>query len=214
MDYIVLALLWVGWCTLHSLMITESVTAYLKDKLGYGYRFYRIIFNLVALVTLISVISFSLAIRKTPVFSYDGYLVIVQIVLLLGSVFFFIAGARHYDLQSFLGIRQIRTGSSHVVMSESGGLDISGIMGMTRHPWYLATILFIWADFQTIFVANLISNLILTAYLIVGTILEERKLVREFGDEYRRYQQQVPMLVPYRIFSRGYQTGYHTSQGE
>jgi len=40
-------------------------------------------------------------------------------------------------------------------------------------------------------------NLILTSYLIVGTYLEEKKLVREFGENYRNYQKKVSMLIPY-----------------
>jgi protein-S-isoprenylcysteine O-methyltransferase Ste14 len=37
-----------------------------------------------------------------------------------------------------------------------------------------------------------------SSWLVVGTVLEERDLVADFGDVYRRYQQQVPMLVPWR----------------
>ena len=42
----------------------------------------------------------------------------------------------------------------------------------------------------------LLLNLGLTIYLVVGAIYEERKLVREFRDEYVRYQERVPMLIP------------------
>jgi protein-S-isoprenylcysteine O-methyltransferase Ste14 len=31
----------------------------------------------------------------------------------------------------------------------------------------------------------------------MGTILEEKKLVLEFGDTYVKYQQEVPMLIPF-----------------
>jgi protein-S-isoprenylcysteine O-methyltransferase Ste14 len=37
---------------------------------------------------------------------------------------------------------------------------------------------------------------VLTIYLVVGAILEERKLVAEFGEAYREYQGKVPMFVP------------------
>ncbi|MCB0855774.1 MAG: protein-S-isoprenylcysteine methyltransferase, partial [Bacteroidetes bacterium] len=43
----------------------------------------------------------------------------------------------------------------------------------------------------------LIFTLITLIYLIVGTILEEKKLVNEFGDAYRDYQKKVKMLIPY-----------------
>jgi protein-S-isoprenylcysteine O-methyltransferase Ste14 len=33
-------------------------------------------------------------------------------------------------------------------------------------------------------------------YFWIGSIFEERKLVREFGDAYRDYQHRVPRLLP------------------
>jgi protein-S-isoprenylcysteine O-methyltransferase Ste14 len=35
-----------------------------------------------------------------------------------------------------------------------------------------------------------------TAYFYLGSIPEEDKLIAEFGDVYRRYQQAVPRLIP------------------
>ena len=32
--------------------------------------------------------------------------------------------------------------------------------------------------------------------ILVGIRFEERSLLESFGDDYRRYQQQVPMLIP------------------
>jgi protein-S-isoprenylcysteine O-methyltransferase Ste14 len=43
---------------------------------------------------------------------------------------------------------------------------------------------------------SLIVDLILTVYVVCGTLLEERKLVIELGDAYRQYQKRVPMLFP------------------
>jgi len=33
-------------------------------------------------------------------------------------------------------------------------------------------------------------------WIVIGTVLEERDLVAEFGESYREYQSAVPMLVP------------------
>jgi protein-S-isoprenylcysteine O-methyltransferase Ste14 len=99
-------------------------------------------------------------------------------------------------VHQLLGIKQIKEGTSNKAITDSGELDTSGVLGITRHPWYLATILLIWVrqlDVSAIFV-----NVILTSYLIVGTYLEEKKLVREFGEKYLIYQKRVSMLIPYK----------------
>ena len=46
-------------------------------------------------------------------------------------------------------------------------------------------------------VMDIVANSVLTIYIIIGTVLEERKLVLEFGDTYIRYQREVPMLIPF-----------------
>jgi protein-S-isoprenylcysteine O-methyltransferase Ste14 len=117
--------------------------------------------------------------------------------LLLGiAVLLFFLGGRHYDARQLVGIKQIREGTSNKVITDTGELDTSGVLGITRHPWYLATILLIWA--RQLDVSAILVNVILTSYLIVGTYLEEKKLIREFGEKYLAYQKRVSMLIPYK----------------
>jgi hypothetical protein len=49
---------------------------------------------------------------------------------------------------------------------------------------------------------RLLFNVLWTAWVIIGTLLEERDLVAEFGGEFREYQRRVPMLVPWRLLAR------------
>ena len=119
-----------------------------------------------------------------------------QVIFLGLAVLLFFLGGRNYDARQFLGIKQIREGTSNKVLTDTGELDTSGVLGITRHPWYLATILFIWA--RQLDASAILVNIILTAYLIVGTYLEEKKLIREFGEQYLAYQNSVSMLVPYK----------------
>ena len=44
---------------------------------------------------------------------------------------------------------------------------------------------------------DIVINTVLTVYVIIGTKLEEKKLVLEFGDAYIKYQREVPMLIPF-----------------
>ncbi|HSQ83808.1 MAG TPA: hypothetical protein VLM43_03690, partial [Desulfobacterales bacterium] len=158
------------------------MTGYLRKNFGAIFRFYRLFFNLVAILTLIPVSLFAYSIRTQTIFHWNGYLRIGQVFLLVAAVLLFFLGGRHYDVHQLLGIKQIKEGTSNKAITDSGELDTSGVLGITRHPWYLATILLIWArqlDASAIFI-----NVILTSYLIVETYLEEKKLVWEFGEKY------------------------------
>ena len=194
--YLMLSLLVIAWCVLHSAMISVTVTEYFKKRLGPNFRFYRLFFNLIAILTLIPVALFAYSIRTQPIFQWDGYMRIGQMLVLVITVMLLFIGGRHYDLRQVLGIKQIKERTSNKAITDTGELDTSGILGITRHPWYLATILLIWA--RKLDVSAVFLNVILTSYLIVGTYLEEKKLIREFGEKYAAYQNRVSMLLPYK----------------
>jgi protein-S-isoprenylcysteine O-methyltransferase Ste14 len=196
MRHFVLAGLWVLWCVIHSGMISVRAAQYFRRRFGTRFRFYRLVFNGVSVVTIIPLFLYERSIREQLIFRWEGILIPVQVMLLAIAVLLFIFGGRHYDMLQFLGLRQIRDGTSHGALTESGRLDTTGILGFTRHPWYLAAILFVWAGYGPLYLSTLITKIILTVYLVVGTHLEEQKLLMEYGEEYRRYQKQVPMLVP------------------
>jgi len=194
--HLVLSLFVIAWCVLHSTMISASVIEYFKKHFGARFRFYRLFFNLVAILTLIPVALFAYSIRTQAIFNWNGYLRIGQVLLLVAAVLLFFLGGRHYDVHQVFGIKQIKEGTSNKAISDTGELDTSGVLEITRHPWYLATILLIWA--RQMDVSVLFVNVILTSYLIVGTALEEKKLIREFGEKYAAYQNRVSMLIPFK----------------
>lgn len=74
-------------------------------------------------------------------------------------------------------------------------LVIRGPYHWVRHPIYSLSLLMVWSC-PGLSADRLLFNLLWTGWIVVGTRLEERDLVREFGDAYREYQQRVPMLVP------------------
>ncbi len=189
-------LLWVLWCTLHSTLIATPVTDYLKKKLGDRFRFYRLFFNAVSLATLLPVVYYSVSIPQAPIFRWEGHLMIVKYLLLATSITLFVVGGRHYSMSQFLGIRQIRTGRANPALSECDTFATSGILRAIRHPWYTASILVIWAG--DISLSTLLINIVISAYFVIGTILEERKLLLEFGENYREYQKNVSMFIPYK----------------
>jgi methanethiol S-methyltransferase len=187
---------WILWCTLHSTLISITVTEYMQRKLGDAFRFYRLLYNTFALATLLPLASYSLSIRQEPIFRWAWPLGIVQYLLLGASIFLFIVGGWHYNLSQFLGIHQIKAEGANRSLSGYDTFVASGIHRVIRHPWYLGGMMIVWA--RDLSLLTILVNMVITSYFFIGTILEERKLVREFGGTYREYQRKVAMFVPYR----------------
>lgn len=196
MKYVILSVLVIAWCFLHSAMISVSVTEYFHKRLGPAFRFYRLFFNMISALTLIPVVLYASSARTEPIFRWDGYMRIFQFLLLGTAALLFFLGASRYDAAQLLGFKQIREGTSTKGITDAGELETSGILGIMRHPWYLATILLFWA--RQLDISTILVNTILTSYVITGAYLEEKKLVREFGEKYRVYQKKVSMLIPYK----------------
>ncbi len=197
-SYLLLTLVWTSWCVVHSLMICIPVTNYLETQLGIHFRFYRFAYNLIAITTLALPLLLSLYMQQneTVLFGWSGIFVMLRFFLIGIALTLFVSGARQYSMASFLGISQFRSRRSHHLLSDQSAFNVSGISAVTRHPWYLGGIIITWSAPGVFFPSTVVTALIVTGYFLVGTVLEERKLVTYFGDSYRDYQQQVSMLFP------------------
>jgi protein-S-isoprenylcysteine O-methyltransferase Ste14 len=194
--YLFVAISWMLWCALHSTLVTTTVTKYMRKKLGDWFRFYRVLYDVMSLITLIPLVYYSSSIELAPFFRWEGYLVIVRYLMIVTSIFMFVTGARHYSMSQLFGIDQIKTRRVNRTVSGYGSLDTSGILGGIRHPWYAAGILLVWA--ADLSLSTFRINTVISAYFVIGTFLEERKLLLEFGERYREYQRNVSMFFPYK----------------
>jgi protein-S-isoprenylcysteine O-methyltransferase Ste14 len=92
----------------------------------------------------------------------------------------------------------------HQVVNNLAGRDMPAarfrtpvLYKIVRHPLYLGFIIAFWVT-PVMTVGHALFAAVTTAYILVGIALEERDLVEQFGTDYRRYRQRVPMLFPWR----------------
>ncbi|MCZ7393407.1 MAG: isoprenylcysteine carboxylmethyltransferase family protein [Candidatus Methanoperedens sp.] len=178
---------------LHSLLAAD----YIKDKgeklLGKGYRFYRIMYTIISFLTFAPAffiwVSFT---GSTPlVYSLPESLYPVIILIRLGALGMFVYASYQTDVLEFMGIRQ----------KAKNILITGGAYGIVRHPLYTGGILLLFTKME-MSQLDIIAVLLVSIYLIIGAFIEERRLLSVFGEEYRKYQQQVSMLIPVKRVMR------------
>jgi protein-S-isoprenylcysteine O-methyltransferase Ste14 len=58
---------------------------------------------------------------------------------------------------------------------------------------------------------HLLFSVTVTAYILFGIYMEERSLLRHLGEDYARYRERTPMLIPLLGGRRGEAPGYGTA---
>lgn len=203
MNLLFLCFLWVSWCAMHSILINVSVTRLIKTQISWLTRYYRLLYNALSLVTFLPLIIATRMAEGPVIVSWQSYYAVpVRVVLLTTAMLLFIGGAKKYDLQYFLGVKQLQTGEDHLLLSETEIFTETGVFGITRHPWYFGSLLFIWSMLAEYSLPVFLAVCIMSVYLVIGTMLEERKIVALYGDSYCRYRQRVSMLLPWKWLIR------------
>ena len=189
---VVLAVYFVVWAVVHSLLASMRVKRWARERLGAGVdRWYRLAYVAFAVVTVLPTL---VMVALLP----DRTLYVVPapwLWVMLGGQVLSLAGILGAVFQAgpsyFLGLSQLFARRS----GGAGPLQVRGFYCHVRHPLYLFSILFIWLT-PALTVNVLVLYVLITLYFIVGSVHEEKRLLAEFGAAYRDYQRQVPWLIP------------------
>lgn len=194
MQYILLSFLWILWCFLHSFLTSTGVKEWIKKRLGERAAFYRIFYNLFSLLTVLPLLYWQGTIHGPVVISLSPFLMIFRYAAMILSALVVAGSFFTFDILEFAGFRQIQGRNQRtkkeVVISQHG------FYGVVRHPMYLGGFIFLIALMLNVTLAQFLGYGILAVYMVVGTILEDRRLARELGNLYSQYQKEVPMFFP------------------
>jgi methanethiol S-methyltransferase len=180
-----------AYYALHSLLSANGIKAKLTRLVPV--RYYRLGFNLLATVLLAALFIIYFMVEKKPLWTLMKPMIFGGAILCIMGVSWVMRAFKKYDLGEFTGLEQLRTGQQPVHTK----LVVRGLNGKVRHPLYFGSLLLVWGVmFLLQNDAALAFAMISTIYLIIGSRLEEEKLVAQFGKNYQKYQREVPMLVP------------------
>ena len=184
------------WGVTHSITASLGFKGLLLRELGSGFmRFYRLLYNAFSVISFVPILYMMVAFPNQDLYQVPPPL---SYVLLAGqgiSVLLLFIAVLQTDTLSFVGVRQL------VEEEKRGKMVTSGFYRLVRHPLYTFGLSILWLS-PALTVNSFIVYLGLTIYILVGIIFEERKLIREFGEEYASYRRVTPMLVPGLRFGR------------
>lgn len=189
---LILAAAWTTYFAVHSALASLPVKRWVAARYPAQVPVYRLGFNLVAVVLLLPVIGWMHALRGPWIWRWEGAAWVVVNGLAVLAVAGFVWSLRYYDTAEFLGTRQWRARERSLLDQER--LHLSPLHRFVRHPWYALGLVLVWT--RDLDAATLVSAILVTAYFIVGSRLEEQKLVLYHGRAYERYRQRVPSLFP------------------
>jgi len=181
----------------HSVTADKQVKNWFQKQWGQRFYegFYRLFYNTLSTILLLPV-ALILIQPNNLLWQVGGPLGLLFIVIQLSGLVGLALSFLQIDAGRFLGIRQlIAYLRDDPLPLPDESLQTGGIYAWSRHPLYFFSLLFIW--FMPIMTDVLFMfNVAATLYFLIGSQLEERRMLQTYGDGYKNYQQHVSWMLP------------------
>ncbi len=197
-DVIRIILGWAAFAVFHSLTVSDGYERLARRAMGNRVFdvYHRLLFTAYSCAAFAVLVVYLKTVPDARLFRLEGWPQIAcRAVQLLGAAFLLWTP---WDLKEFIGLRQWqRRREPSPAPGRNDRLFTGKAYGVVRHPLYLG-ISAILAASPAQSRNSLVSTAMVILYFYVGTFFEERRLVRQFGEEYRAYQARVPRFLPIR----------------
>jgi methanethiol S-methyltransferase len=191
------------FAAIHSVTVSFWFKGLCKSVFGRKFMrvWYRFLYNVVSAVT--AGVAFSL-INSVPdemIWTAPMGLRWIMHGVQIAGVAFGMRAFQHLDSSEFMGWRQVwrylRRGevAGNIEGLTDKELVTTGVYSIVRHPLYVAGIVVV--TFSPVITVNGVTLTILAdLYFLFGMLIEERRFLKIFGDQYREYMKKVPRLIP------------------
>ncbi|MHC1700658.1 MAG: isoprenylcysteine carboxylmethyltransferase family protein [Humidesulfovibrio sp.] len=189
--------LWALWGLLHSLLAARRVKAAFERLLGTRYVLYPLGYSVFSLGTFLVVFALEPDLPQL-LWAVEGLPALGLYALqLAGLALLAWAGMSMHGLK-MLGVTQL---VSLLRRRAPDAADLrrdftsTGAYAVVRHPMHAGGVLFLACQ-PRLSLGGAVFALFGCLYMLLGTVLEERRLARELGPVWADYARRVPMLVP------------------
>ena len=191
-NIVLLAICWIAYFALHSTFASLVVKRWVAAAWPHLMPYYRLTFNMVASLLILPILWLTYHEPGPVLWRWQGVAAWLANGLALAALFGFWRSLKSYDMQEFLGLRQLQLHVRKVEDQEH--FHLSPFHRYVRHPWYFFGLVLIWT--RDMNATTLLSGVFITLYFVIGSRMEEKKLLVYHGDTYRRYMARVPGLIP------------------
>jgi methanethiol S-methyltransferase len=183
-----------AWGVVHSFTASLGFKNILHRSFGDGFmRWYRLLYNVFSVISFAPILYLMYVLPDRNLYQAPSPWSYLMLAGQGFSALLLVIAVLQTDALSFAGLRQL------FEQEKPGKLVTKGFYRFIRHPLYTFGLLFLWLT-PKVSVNTFIVYASFTVYILVGAYFEERKLLREFGQEYEDYKSTTPMLVPFLKF--------------
>lgn len=181
---------WSVYYILHSALATSSAKRFFQRIFPQVYPHYRALFITIAVVNFILLLLLHFKLPSPLLFEPPFWLLLIAYGFFAVGLYVIIVASRQYGIGLLLNTSEEG--------NENPPLITHGLNRIVRHPLYFSVLLvLVGLCCYAPNAKNVVFSLISTVYIVVGSRLEEQRLVERYGEDYTEYQRKVPMLIPY-----------------